>query len=99
MLLRLWITVLLGHPKVDNVYNLSSWSQFDHVHCLDKYALTVSDFGPRSTDKKVIRLDVAVYQILVVDILHTRDLPWLVIGAAQLARVNAPSAAQPCTPS
>ena len=57
----------------------------DHVHCLNKYALTVGHFGRRSTDKKVIGLDVTVDQILVVNSLHTRDLPRPVRGAVQLA--------------
>lgn len=39
-----------------------------------KYALTISDFGRRSADEKVIGLDIAVDEILVVDGLHTRDL-------------------------
>jgi hypothetical protein len=37
---------------------------------------TISSFGPRSADEKVIRLDVTVNQVLLVDRLHTRDLRW-----------------------
>ena len=76
VLLCLWITVLLGHTKVDNVYNFLYKRVSRSCWCTAcaRYALTIGHFGPWSTDKKVIGLNVAVDQILVVNSLHTRDL-------------------------
>ena len=72
------------------------------LHCFElKYALTVGHFGPRSTDKKVIGLDVTIDQILVVNGLHTRDLPRACQrrSTARMGGDRVPSVAQPCTPS
>lgn len=54
MLLRLWVTVLLGHAEVDDVNN-------------------VGGLGSRTADKEVVRLDVTVDQVLLVDGLYARQ--------------------------
>ena len=54
VLLRLWVTVLLGHAEVDDVDN-------------------VGGFGARAADEEVVGLDVAVYQVLLVDGLDARQ--------------------------
>jgi hypothetical protein len=55
MLLRLGITVLLGHTEVDNVDNVSA-------------------LGARAADEEVIRLNIPVDEVLLVDGLNTRQL-------------------------
>lgn len=55
MLLRLGVSVLLGHPKVDDM---------DHV----------GRFCGRAADEEVVRLDVSVNEILLVDGLDSRQL-------------------------
>lgn len=55
MLLRFGVSVLLGHPKVDDM---------DHVGRLCVQA----------ADEEIVRLDVSVDEILLVDGLHSREL-------------------------
>ncbi len=73
VLFCLGITVLLRHTKVHNVYHLSRHLAVP-ITRIDRHQLTVGHFGPRSAHKKVIRFNIAIDEILVVDRLHTRDL-------------------------
>ena len=54
VLLRLWVTVLLGHAEVDDVNN-------------------VGGLGSGTTDEEVVRLDVTVNQVLLVNGLYARQ--------------------------
>jgi hypothetical protein len=78
VLLCLWITVLLGHPEIHDVYHLQPVSD---SRTQRKETRTIGSLGPWSTHEEVIRFDVTVDQILLVDCLHTRDLPLFVRGA------------------
>ena len=77
VLLCLWITVLLGHPKIHDVYHLYPVRD---SRAQTKEARTIGSLGPRSTNEEVIRFDVTVDQIFLVDYLHTRDLSLIFRG-------------------
>lgn len=55
MLLRLGVSVLLGHAKVDDVDNIGG-------------------LGGRSADEEIVRFDVSVDHVLLVDGLDSREL-------------------------
>jgi hypothetical protein len=65
-----------------------------------KETRTISSLSAWSTNEKVIWFDVAVDQILLVDNLHARDLPF-VFSEAQpdIAPGDVPFVVRPCTPS
>ena len=60
---------------------------------------TIGGLGPWSTNEEVVGFDVTVDQILLVDGLHARDLPFLFRIAAQNRASDTPFAVRPCTPS
>jgi hypothetical protein len=62
MLLCLGVTVLLGHAKVNNVYDVGA-------------------LGAGSTDQKIVRLDVSVNEVLLVNSLNARQLTMLTNGS------------------
>ena len=62
------ITVLLGHPKVNNMNDylthVNGTSRLEHM------GLTIRHLGARAPNKKVVRLDVPVDEVFFVDGLY-----------------------------
>jgi hypothetical protein len=99
VLLCFWITVLLGHPKIHDMYHWHGVNDL-RAHTSERKTRTVGSLGPWSTNEKVIGFDVAIDQILLVYCLHTRDLLILFLEARpkfRPGRYHAPFAVRPCT--
>ena len=74
VLLGLGIPILLRHTKVHNVNYCGDAMNRAGVISEVTAALTIRVLGSRATDQEVIRLDIAVDEVLVMDRLHTGQL-------------------------
>jgi hypothetical protein len=74
MQFRFGITILLGHTKVHNVDGCATklWSRHRPTCVSD--GLTVGSFGARTTNQEVVRFDIAINQIFLMNGLHSRKL-------------------------
>ncbi len=64
MLLRLGVSVLFGHAKIDDMYYVGS-------------------LGAWATDQEIVRLDISVDEVLLVDCLHPGKLRYSLVGEGQ----------------
>ena len=80
MLLRLWVTVLLGHAKVNNV---------DYIGSLRVWP----------ADQEVVRFDVTVDEVFLMDGLDPRELRTVSGLASKEIGIDEPSVLLPSPPS
>ena len=98
VLLGLGIAILLGHSEVHNMNDYrvvnSDINNWRHGH-------TVGVLRSRTTNEKVIGLDITINQVLLVDRLYSGDLGIeLEMNVFKPAdNVSSPSVSQPCTQS
>ena len=73
VLFWLGITVLLGHSKVHNVYDLLKRHRLD-MERSSNYEQTIWAFSPWTAYKEVVRFDISVNEVLFVNRLGTSKL-------------------------
>lgn len=77
MLLRLWITILFGHTEIDDMNDCiqsAVSSYYPLPSMMEGKSHTICALGPWPTYQEVVRLDIPVNQVLLVDRLDTSKL-------------------------